>query len=261
MLFILLALSFLFSIDTDQDGYSDELEALVGTDPENKEDRYYYGSWPYSHNKEKYKAVDMPVSCPSNISCPCELDSDCVNENCQRAIKGGSYCTPKPGDSFPRFIAVDQYGESVDIYDFSMQGKLVVVEFGAAWCSPCGDLSSWLSTGDKRIENNPWWKDQYHSIKRMIDDKEIFFITILFQDQLREPAGYQAMHDWHEKYPNSLIPILSDEYADIHQWLKPTGYPCVNILNEDMQLLHYSTRGLTDAFDMLSGLKLIPNLD
>ena len=57
-LFILSTI-FLFSlemdkiIDTDGDGYLDDIEIQVGTDPNNKADRYYYGFWPYNPNKDQ----------------------------------------------------------------------------------------------------------------------------------------------------------------------------------------------------------------
>ena len=261
LLVLFLIFSFMFSVDSDGDGYQDSLEEKIGTDPNNKQDRYYIGSWPYSIDKEKIKGTEFPVSCPSNISCECEQDSDCINSNCKKGLRGGSYCTPKQGDLFPHFIAVDQYGESVDIYDFSMNDKMVVVEFGAAWCAPCQQLSSWISSGDTTLKKNRWWKDEYSVIKDMIDNGDIFFITILYQDPMREPANYDTVSDWHEKYPKKQVPILADEYADIHQWIKPTGYPCINILDQNMRLINFTTRGLGEAFDMLSGLQPIPMID
>jgi thiol-disulfide isomerase/thioredoxin len=259
---ILLYTAIIFSIDTDGDGYSDQLELNMGTDPNNKENRYYYGYWPFNIDKEAIDGANIPVDCSSseikNISCECMADIDCINNNCQKSIRGGSYCTPQPGDTFPHFIAVDQYGESVDIYDFSMQGKIIVLEFGSAWCAPCQQLSSWLSSGDNSVTRNQWWKKEYQIIREKVNKGEIIFITILFQDQLKDNASYDTVINWHEKYPNDKIPILADEYADIHQWIKPTGYPCVNLLDENMRLINFTGRGLTQAFNILSGLEPVP---
>ena len=261
LFYLILCTTISFSLDSDGDGYSDKLELEIGTDPNNKEDRYYYGFWPLNLEKEKIEGADIPINCPFNISCECTANSGCINNNCQKSLRAGSYCTPQSGDIFPHLIAVDQYGESVDIYDFSMQGKIIAVEFGAAWCSPCQKLSSWLSSGDDSVTKSRWWKKEYSIIKEKVDKGEIIFITILFQDQLRDVASYETVLDWHEKYPHNKIPILADEYADIHQWIKPTGYPCVNLLDENMKLINFTSRGLTQAFDMLSGLESIPKAD
>ena len=72
---------------------------------------------------------------------------------------------------------------------------------------------------------------------------------------MKDPATFQTVSDWHDKYPNKKIVILADEYKDIHQWIKPTGYPCVNIVDENMRLITFASRGLTEAFDILSNLK------
>ena len=254
---VLLFLStFGFSLDSDGDGYSDKDEATIGTNPNDPGDRYYLGSWPYNPNKDKMEGIEFPVQCPQNISCECETNDDCVNQNCKRSARGDYYCTPQPGDMFPRLIAVDQYGEFVDLYDFAMQGKQILIEFGAAWCSPCQGLSNWLSTGDDSgLKNNRWWKDDYSIIYDKIKNNEILFITILFEDELREPAGYRTSFDWHQKYPNDKIVVLADEYKDIHQWMKPTGYPCINLVDENMKLVSFTGRGLREAFDIVSNPK------
>ena len=40
ILFLIIC-SLIFSVDSDGDGYSDDLEKKIGTDPNNKSDRYY----------------------------------------------------------------------------------------------------------------------------------------------------------------------------------------------------------------------------
>ena len=75
---------------------------------------------------------------------------------------------------------------------------------------------------------------------------------------MKGAASYETVLNWHEKYPNNKVPVLADEYKDIHQWIKPTGYPCINLLDENMKLITFTNRGLSNAFDILSGIKSFP---
>lgn len=250
-IFLSFFLSFAFPIDTDSDGYSDDLEKKLGTDPNDYNNRYYWGGWPVNLDKNNIRGIELPYDCPNNTGCECQIDSDCANSNCKRMPRG-KYCIPKLGETFPHFHGVDQYAEEVDIYDFANQGKIIVIEFATAWCSPCNQLASFLSSGDMLISQNKWWKEEYAIIKDKVDSGEILFITVLLQDESKEAAGYDAVSSWHDKYPTSNIPVLADQYRDLHQWMKPTGYPCVNVLDENMRLLTSTGRGLHEAFDMLS---------
>ena len=75
-------------------------------------------------------------------------------------MPSGAYCTPKVGDTFAHFYGVDQYGEMVDIYDFANQGKYILIEMGAVWCSPCNLLANWFSYGDTEITNKSFCVNQ-----------------------------------------------------------------------------------------------------
>ena len=54
--------------------------------------------------------------------------------------------------------------------------------------------------------------------------------------------------EWYTKYPDPNVPVLADEYLFMHSWVKPTGLPCIFLLDENMRLVNYTSRGLTDAF-------------
>ncbi len=241
--------------DTDSDGYTDLQEQHAGSDPYDSLSIIYQGGWPYNVEKEQILGQELPFTCPNNIGCECNDDNECSNSNCTPMPSGG-YCTPKVGDTFAHFYGVDQYGEMVDIYDFANQGKMILIEFGAVWCNPCNQLSAFFHNGNtQEIEKNVWWKDEYKQIKNKIDSGEIFFITVLYQDESRNSAGYETVKNWHEKYPNNNIAVLADQYKDLPLWMKSTGYPCINLLDENMKLLTDTQRGLAPAFNILSGLK------
>ena len=133
---------------------------------------------------------------------------------------------------------------------------MILLELSAAWCSPCSDLASWLTTNDLRIKENPWWKDSYLPIRDLIGSGEVQLINIMFEGKEKKTtATFEDILSWHSKYPDPNVPILLDEYRIMHSWVKPTGLPCIFLVDENMRLINYTNRGLTDAFLYLTQSK------
>ena len=210
----------------------------------------YKGGWPINPKSNEIEDPGFDLPCPGGAGCECKTNKDCDNQNCQAHPKG-NYCLPKKGDLIPRFEAIDQFGESVDLYDFANQGKMILIELSAVWCSPRNDLANWLVKNDQKIRENRWWKDRYLPIREMIQNNEIFLINFIFEgkDKINKvTATPDDVLSWYNKYPDPHIPVLADEYRFLHGWVKPTGLPCIFLVDENMRLINYSSRGLTDAF-------------
>ena len=94
---------------------------------ENNNDFTYFGGWPTNPLKHNIIGPKLSYTCPDNIGCECTSNKDCINKNCIRSPRG-SFCYPTQGDTFPEFLSVDQYDELVNIYDFSNQGKYILIE-------------------------------------------------------------------------------------------------------------------------------------
>ena len=112
----------------------------------------YQGGWPVNSRSDEILDPGFDLPCPGPIGCECRSDADCENQNCSSHPKG-NYCIPKPGDLIPRFEAIDQFGEGVDLYDFANQGKMILIELCGAWAKPCNDFSSWLTSNDQKINS------------------------------------------------------------------------------------------------------------
>ena len=209
----------------------------------------YLGGWP---STPKLSAVDtdMVFDCPGDIGCECVNNSDCININCIKLPKG-KYCIPKVGDSFPSFIATDQYGDNVNIYDFSNQGKHILLEMGTTWCTPCHLMASWLSYNDQEISNKRFWNEDYQQIYNLIQNDSIYYITVLYENDFKGNVTYETLYEWFNLYPDEKIPILADSEKFLHRWIKPTGLPAVILLNEKMKIVTYSSRGMNAAFDSI----------
>ncbi len=208
----------------------------------------YSGGWPVNSNSDNIQDPGYNLPCPGATGCECTSNEDCDNQNCSAHPKG-NFCVPKEGDIIPRFNAIDQFGENVDLYDFANQGKMILIELSAAWCSPCNDVASWLTTGNLKIRENPWWNDRYIPIRDMIENGEILLVNYLFEGTERKTTVTpDDVAVWYSKYPDSRIPVLADENRFIHSWVKPTGLPCIFLVDENMRLINYTNRGLTDAF-------------
>jgi hypothetical protein len=236
--------------DADGDTYLNEHEVLEGTDPLDLENRIYTGYWPYYPHKDELANPPWEGPCPAGMSCVCEADGDCDSGYCM-GTKSESYCAPVVGTPIPRFVGTDQFGEEVDLYDFAYQGKIIALDMSTGWCKPCKQIANWILTGNDAVMENVWWTMDYMPIRDLINDGTIYWVTVLYEDAEHGPAGQKVVDDWYEAYPHAEIAVLADAEKELHTWIKPTGIPCVNLLAEDLTMLHYSNRGLQDAFEML----------
>ena len=215
-----------------------------------KKESKYKGDWPTNNiDKKVIKSNILPL-CPYDIGCTCTNNSDCTNNNCIK-IPRGSYCFPTTGDYFPDFKGIDQFDEIVDIYDFSNQNKYILIEMAAEWCSPCHVLSNWITFKDEEIYTHKWWKEEYNIIHDLIHNNEIFFITVMYENEFKENATYQTVSEWYQNYPDDKIPILADSNKYLHTWLKPAGIPAIILLDQNMKIVEYTNRGLNATFDKL----------
>ena len=107
---------------------------------------------------------------------------------------------------------MDQFGQMGDIYDFSGQGKYILLELSASWCSPCNQLSAWMTHGDLEVTYQTWWKSSYFQLKPWIESGEIIFINVQYGDEYRDNASLASIQDWYSRYPHDLIPILAEKF-------------------------------------------------
>jgi hypothetical protein len=212
--------------DTDDDGYDDFDEDHAGTDPLDASSVIYAGGWPYNANKD-------------DIADP-GFDADGDGE-----IDAGGL-----GDTLPRFTGTDQFGEAVDLYDFAGQGLPIALDLSTGWCGPCQAIAGWLEGSDE-ISDYVWYKEDYELVKELVNTGQILWVTVLYEDADHNDATDALAVEWYEAYPHPLIPVLIDEEKLLHSWIRPTGIPNVNLLDENMIITLYSDRGLDDAFDAL----------
>lgn len=146
---------------------------------------------------------------------------------------------------------MDQFGEMVDVYDFSGQGKYILLELSASWCTPCNQLSAWMTYGDPEVTYQSWWKSSYILLKPWIESGKVTLINIQYSDEYRDNASLASIQDWYSRYPHDMVPVLADSEKLLHAWVKPTGIPTVILLNDKMEIVQPSSRGLNAAFDKL----------
>ena len=56
---------------------------------------------------------------------------------------------------------------------------------------------------------------------------------------------------WYDDYPLPYIPVLADTQDHMNRWLRNTGIPTGNLLDEEMTLLTFRDRGIEASFNTL----------
>jgi len=188
--------------DSDGDTYWDSWEINEETDPTDAESRIYTGYWPYNPDKD---SLDVPTEWGD-----AERSAD---------------------SPLTRFTMVDQFGEYIDIYDFANQGKPMLMDISAMWCGPCNGLSSWLA-GDDYYGFDAYWP----AVDEMIHAGDIYWITILGENNQGREASAENVADWFKDYPDETVPVLADEVGDASSFFITYGWPTVVWLNEDLTI-------------------------
>ena len=184
----------------------------------------YVGGWPF--NPDKDDLGDPPWTPPGQV-----------------------------GDQVPHFMAVDQYGDTVDLYDLGGHGVPIVIDMGTIFCAPCKDLAAYLSDGDMshliwgvdeetgENEYYPWWGAEYEGLREFVAAGEVYWVTVLFNESASGPSSEEECAAWHEEFPNPYIPVLADSGLKLKTWLGIESYPTLNLLNSEMVLEIHSTSG------------------
>ncbi len=206
------------SADSDGDGYPDGAEIDAGTDPSDASSMIYAGGWPYNADKDEME--DPGFSGPN-----------------------------KKGDTMPRIVAKDQFGDMVDLYDFAGQDKFIIVDMSASWCGYCVELAKWLDHNPNNYysQNISGWDDTYGPLRDAIDNGDIYWITFLGENNSGGSATGNTVKAWYNAYPHDGIPVLADKNKDLVNWWGLSGWPSFMLVNENMTIKNRA--GLTQVFD------------
>lgn len=207
------------SEDTDGDTYLDPWEVAEGTDPLDAESRIYTGYWPYNPDKD---ALAEP--------------------------SGG---TATVGERMPRFVMVDQFGESVDMYDLAGAGVPVLVDLSAVWCGPCNALSAWLDGEDFPFGDG----SAYEPVREAIASGDILWVTVLGENRSSGAPEPVVAERWFESYPNPAIPVFADGAQEMAPWLDIMYWPTVVLLDAELVVVSIDREdplaAIADAADLL----------
>ena len=210
----------------------------------------YLGSWPYNPDKDMIQNPGFG-DCPKANGCECETNDSCPdNSECTQLYRG-KWCVPEIGSIVPRFQGVDQFGDVFDLYDLANQGKPILLEIGSASPKAVNFLSSWRSHVSDDATKQKWWKNKFNKVRDLIDNQDIYWVHILHTDKDKNPATSETVKLWHKEYPNKNIIVLADPEAKMKKWIRPTGLPCMVLVDENMLLQVHALRGIEDALDGL----------
>ena len=223
---------------------------IVGCESNTKIQSPYLGSWPYNPDKEMISNPGFG-DCPKANGCECETNDSCPEDSECTQLYRGKWCVPKIGSTVPRFKGVDQFGDVFDLYDLANQGRPILLELGSASAKAVNILSSWRSHVSDDAIKQKWWKNKFNKVRDLIDNQDIYWVHILHIDKDKNPATSETVKLWHKEYPNNNVIVLADPEAKIKKWVRPTGLPCMLLIDENMILQVHTLRGIEDAIDGL----------
>jgi cytochrome c biogenesis protein CcmG/thiol:disulfide interchange protein DsbE len=140
------------------------------------------------------------------------------------ALAGTFMTQPRPGEPAPDFTLETYDGETYSLSE--LRGQVVVVNFWASWCAPCGDEA-----------------DDLERAWQTYRDQGVMFLGVDYVDSEAEGLAYLAQYGI--TYPNG--PDLRSEISDVY---RIRGVPETFIVNGDGVITFFAERPI--AFSELS---------
>jgi len=193
------------AVDSDEDGYTDFEEVHAGTDPTNGEDVIYLGGWPYNPNKDDLGSPNDEWLEIADI-----------------------------GVKIPRYQALDQFGETVDLYDFAGHGKYTLIDLSGLWCGWCHEVAAWLDKEETYFDNFP----EYSCMPDRLASGDFYWVTAIFTGSSSTTvATSDDVVSWHEAHPNAHIPVLLDDAWTMKYFFNASSYPSMILVDENMEVV------------------------
>jgi len=203
-----------FKKDTDGDNYWDPWEIDEGTDPLDYDSRIYTGSWPYRPNKDDLDPGDWSAT------------------------------SQQKGSRFPRHEFVDHHGDMVDIYDFtnftvngSGDPAWFIVDLSAQWCGPCHNVANWIAGVDS--SDTAWIQGFYPTVRDKVHDLDIWWLTFIVQNQAGGLPTLDDATSWFEVHKDNYIPILVDADNRVLDAYGAGAFPHFFLLTPEMEIEYF----------------------
>ena len=204
--------------DTDGDRYWDSWEITEGTDPLDPDDRIYYGYWPYNPNKAD--------------------------------VEQGSWGGAKKnvGTPFPAGTFLDQYGDMVDPYDFTNfdqtewgEPAYFIFDLSAQWCGPCHNVADWIAGVDNG--NTSWIQDSYPTVREKVHTVRIWWTTFVVQDANGQLPTQADVQTWFNQHHDPLIPLFVDAEQKVLNAYGSDSFPHFFLMTPELKLGYFPQPG------------------
>ena len=186
--------------DTDGDSYTDRDELFEGTDPLDERSVIYQGGWPYYFDKD-----NLP------------------------GASGGE--GPAVGRRFRRFALIDQFGDTVDLYDLYNRDRPVMVQLSSMlhWDA---QLATFLTAEPTDAPN---LNDAFSDLRTAFDAGEVYWVTLIFMNRNGVEAAAEDVDSWHRTYAHPHMIVMADEAQAIWDYSGFYAYPSIAYLDPELR--------------------------
>lgn len=183
--------------DSDDDGYDDGDEIEAGSDPTDASSLIYEGGWPYNSNKDSF---GDPTSIEATV-----------------------------GAELPRITMLDQFGDTVDLYDFSESGNAVVLMLGGMNCPTCFQVAGTLKGSSSSLA--PADKATIECIAAGIADGKAHWINALYANSTGGKATADDLQAWEGVAGVPGVPVLLDDALTLRNWFAAPDTPAFVVVD------------------------------